>query len=315
MLVASRCPAGAACHPLSGCTRGARGSVDTFVPSVRSSIRRATGRARTPRCPRRSGRPPPGRRRWTGSAGRRTPGCPVDRPCRTAGRTDSPAIPSLWHAASSGVSEPSVELRGSRQSPGSRAPWYAGLELRPLPSTGVTRLPRYYEPVRHPARPGLSLAGVRSEVTRLRRSGLPVLQVLPLYRHAVAITPVGSSGQIAHGTAYSTRFPCSPTTAAFPVTLAGRLPRQAFRGLLSIHSRYGLSTRCTAGRYICLEGSDGFVTSTAAPIASGRSDRIGRAGLAPAGKSLPLHGAQPLFAYGLRLRSPDEQKYAFTGRG
>src|SRR4051812_38824946 len=24
------------------------------------------------------------------------------------------------------------------------------LELRPLPSTGVTRLPRYYEPVRHP---------------------------------------------------------------------------------------------------------------------------------------------------------------------
>jgi hypothetical protein len=103
-----------------------------------------------PRCPRRSGRPPPGRRRWSGSAGRRTPGCPVGTPCRRGRNTDIPAIPSLWHAASSGVSEPSVELRGSRQSPGSRAPWYAGLELRPLPSTGVTRLRRYYGPVRHP---------------------------------------------------------------------------------------------------------------------------------------------------------------------
>src|ERR1035438_10576315 len=28
----------------------------------------------------------------------------------------------------------------------------------PLPSTGVTRPPRYYEPLRHPIRPGLSLA-------------------------------------------------------------------------------------------------------------------------------------------------------------
>src|SRR6266446_8700710 len=36
-------------------------------------------------------------------------------------------------------------------------------EVRPLPSTGVTRLPRYYEPVRLPTRPGLSLAGVRLE--------------------------------------------------------------------------------------------------------------------------------------------------------
>src|SRR5450759_2186659 len=35
------------------------------------------------------------------------------------------------------------------------------LELRSLPSTGVTRLQRYYEPLRHPKAPGLSLAGVR----------------------------------------------------------------------------------------------------------------------------------------------------------
>ena len=35
------------------------------------------------------------------------------------------------------------------------------LELRSLPSTGITRLQRYYEPLRHPRAPGLSLAGVR----------------------------------------------------------------------------------------------------------------------------------------------------------
>ena len=35
------------------------------------------------------------------------------------------------------------------------------LELRSLPSAGVTRLQRYYEPLRHPTAPGLSLAGVR----------------------------------------------------------------------------------------------------------------------------------------------------------
>ena len=35
------------------------------------------------------------------------------------------------------------------------------LELRSLPSTGITRLHWYYEPLRHPWAPGLSLAGVR----------------------------------------------------------------------------------------------------------------------------------------------------------
>src|SRR5262249_36364423 len=159
------------------------------------------------RCRRRSGRPPPVRRHLHGSTGKRAPECLVDTPCHTAGRTDSSAIPSLWHVASSGVSEPLVELQGSRQSPGSRAPCYASLELRLLPSTGVTRRPRYYKPVRHLPWPGLFLAGFRLEVTRLRQVGLPVLQVSPMCRHAVAITPVGSLGQIARGTVYSTRFP------------------------------------------------------------------------------------------------------------
>jgi len=48
--------------------------------------------------------------------------------------------------------------------------------LRPLRSTGVTRLPRYYGPLRHPMEPGLSLAGVRFELHVPRPMGLPVLR-------------------------------------------------------------------------------------------------------------------------------------------
>jgi hypothetical protein len=41
------------------------------------------------------------------------------------------------------------------------------LELRSLPSAGVTRFPRYYEPLRHPKAPGLSLTGVRLVLSSL----------------------------------------------------------------------------------------------------------------------------------------------------
>ncbi len=53
------------------------------------------------------------------------------------------------------------------------------LELRSLPSTSVTRLQRYYEPLRHLTAPGLSLAGVRLVIPD-RALGLPVLRTLSL---------------------------------------------------------------------------------------------------------------------------------------
>ena len=53
------------------------------------------------------------------------------------------------------------------------------LELRPLPSTGITRLPRYYGPLRHPKAPGLSLAGVRLIIAD-HAKGFPVLAALSL---------------------------------------------------------------------------------------------------------------------------------------
>jgi hypothetical protein len=51
--------------------------------------------------------------------------------------------------------------------------------------------------------------------------------------------------------------------------------------LLDVHSRYGLPARWTAKRPMFLEGFDGFVTSTAAPIATGWSDLLAGRGFHP----------------------------------
>jgi hypothetical protein len=168
----------------------------------------------------------------------------------------------------SGTSEPLIGVR--RLAPISRLSVSSamGLELGSLPSAGVTRLPQYYEPLRHPKRPGLSLTGVRLS-SRDSPSGASRVASDLLYRHAVAITPVGSLDLIASRGVT----PNSPATTAFPVSVAGRLPHYPFRGLLSVHSRYGLSARGVAKTTLCIEGFGGLVTSTAAPIATGWSDQ------------------------------------------
>src|SRR5271156_7246431 len=85
------------------------------------------------------------------------------------------------------------------------------LELRSLPSTGITRLQRYYEPLRHPKAPGLSLAGVRL-LNRLSTSrGFPCCVRFPGV-HAVATTPAQR---------------LSASSARFPSRI--NLPRSEFR--------------------------------------------------------------------------------------
>ncbi|NYF54122.1 hypothetical protein [Tunturiibacter gelidoferens] len=68
----------------------------------------------------------------------------------------------------------------------------------------------------------------------------------------------------------------SPTMAAFPDFWAGRLPHCVFRGLLSVHSRYGLHTCQVTYMTLYTGGFSRFVTSTTAPIATGWSDLAGR---------------------------------------
>src|SRR6266852_2630886 len=65
------------------------------------------------------------------------------------------------------------------------------LSLRFLPSTGITPLHRSYEPLRHPIRPGLSLASCQLIPTAISAGASRVASGL-LCVHAVAITPAGS---------------------------------------------------------------------------------------------------------------------------
>ena len=106
-------------------------------------------------------------------------------PAHRTGRADFPHpalgqdfTPSLSRATPSAVSEHSAELIGCPISR-SLTTYCVCLELRSLPSTGVTRLPRYYEPLRHPRAPGLSLTGFRLVIAD-HASGLPVLRALSL---------------------------------------------------------------------------------------------------------------------------------------
>src|SRR5262245_18617555 len=68
-----------------------------------------------------------------------------------------------------------------------------------------------------------------------------------------------------------------------PKGLPGRPAHRPFRGLLGVHSRYGLHTRAvTVYRDTLTEGFSHFVTSIADPVASGWSGC--RVGVAPTGE-------------------------------
>jgi hypothetical protein len=72
---------------------------------------------------------------------------------------------------------------------------------------------------------------------------------------------------------------------------SGRPVHCPFRGLLSVHSRYGLHTRAvTVYRDPLSEGFSHFVTSIAAPVASGWS--VSPGGACTHWKAPPFHGAR-----------------------
>src|SRR5271169_1137717 len=91
-------------------------------------------------------------------------------------------------------------------------------------------------------------------------------------------SPLPRRSDWAHCFAHFTQ-PCQPS----PIWLSGRPAHCPFRGLLGVHSRYGLHTRAvTVFRDTLSEGFSHFVTSIAAPVASGWSGC--RVGFAPTGK-------------------------------
>src|ERR1700737_3831345 len=103
----------------------------------------------------------------------------------TTGQADFPHpalgqdfTPSLSRATPSAAFEHLSELIGFPISM-SFTTYCVCLELRSLPSTGITRLQRYCEPLRHPKAPGLSLTGFRLVIAD-HAMGLPVLRTLSL---------------------------------------------------------------------------------------------------------------------------------------
>src|SRR5271157_3579132 len=123
---------------------------------------------------------------------------------------------------------------------------------------------------RRPACP--SRASGRSSLTT--PWGLPCCVRFPCV-HAVATTPAQRLGVFLR----SFTQPCQPS----PKGLSGRPAHRPFRGLLGVHSRYGLHTRAvTVYRDTLTRGFSHFVTSMTAPLASGWSGC--RVGLTPTGK-------------------------------
>jgi hypothetical protein len=73
---------------------------------------------------------------------------------------------------------------------------YRFIPAHSLPSTGITRLHRYYEPLRHPKRPSLALTSCWLIPPADHRWGFPCCVWSPSCLHAVAITPAGPMGAI-----------------------------------------------------------------------------------------------------------------------
>src|ERR1019366_9363445 len=159
------------------------------------------------------------------------------------------------------------------QSHASLATCCVRLELRSLPSTGITRLHRYCEPLRHPKAPGLSVTGVRLVVPD-HAKGLPVLRALSLCtccRHYPGTATGGTASLI------------RPVISAFPERVVGSACASTFSRLTqrSLALRPAHS-RCHQIVARLPEGFRHFVTSMPAPVASGWSGC--RVGLAPTGK-------------------------------
>jgi hypothetical protein len=106
------------------------------------------------------------------------------------------------------------------------------------------------------------------------RLGLPMLRQSPCVHVSSPITPVGTLGQIARRPAYSGRTRVRQRRRPSPLPERVGSHVRDFRGLLSVYVSYNPRTRHPVETRCCHEGSDGFVTSTAAPLATGWSDPV-----------------------------------------
>src|SRR6266403_881579 len=159
---------------------------------------------------------------------------PFPHPAHRTGQADfpHPALGQDFTLSRATPSAASVHLSELIGFPISRSftTYCVCLELRSLPSTGVTRLPRYYEPLRHPRAPSLSLTGFRLVIAD-HALGLPVFRALSLCtcRRQYPGVADGRNLRSTH-----------PAISAFPDMAVGSACTSSFSRL---HSRCGLHTR------------------------------------------------------------------------
>ena len=131
------------------------------------------------------------------------------------------------------------------------------------PSAGITRLPRYHEPLRLPRRPETDrFRSPRLMVATHHRHGSHTLPQRPC-AHADSTTPAGEGGF------FGRLLPHPPT--AFPFCQEGRLQRETIEAF-SEFTRSGLHTCTLVSPGISPEASEGRSLASTAPVATERTD-------------------------------------------
>jgi hypothetical protein len=172
-------------------------------------------------------------------------------------------------------------------------------EVRPLPTIGVTRLQRYYEPLRLPARPDTSLTSCRLvRIPPRRVSRVASSTPLPC---AIVITPAEYEDR-------DVRNALDRRPSPFGWRVGFR--DLHFRGLHDVQVTakitgsqpvlWPIGSLSRPRRPFDIEGFRRFVASPTTSIASGWNVSC-RVGLAPTEFSIPLHGAHPTRERGLIL--------------
>jgi hypothetical protein len=160
-------------------------------------------------------------------------------------------------------------------------PWYSPHATSRLPSAGITQLHRSYGPLRHPTWPGLALASCQL-IACATTAGASRVASGPLCVHAVANTPAGLVEPVRSYCPINFGLPSSVGGSA-PALYVSR-PAQRSLTLRPVRSPSHHVTLYTGG-------SDGFVASTAAPIATEWNEPVLGWDLHPQWTSA-FHGAQ-----------------------
>jgi hypothetical protein len=119
----------------------------------------------------------------------------------------------------------------------------------------ASRLHRYCEPLRHPTRPGLSLASCQLIHTAIT-AGTSRVAHGPHCVHAVANTPAGRMELVPSYNSIRFGLPTKPGRVGSCITIFG--------ACLAFTSRYGLHARRVALATLCTRGFSSLVASTAA---------------------------------------------------